>query len=426
VIFLLACTGVSEPVPDTRPPADTDAAADSGGSGDTSGDTGDAPADDTGEPDTGEPDTGEPEDPFPLLPAVPLSTQGRWIVDANGDRFKLASVNWYGFEELDYVPAGLELAHIDDIAAVIAELGFNSVRLPFSLEMVEATEPVTAIPIAANPQLEGLLPIEVMDAVIDALARQGVVVILDNHSSEAVWYSQENGLWYTDDYPEEVWISDWQFLAERYVDHPGVVGYDLRNELRSGATWGGPPQTDWKAAVERVSDAIFEIDTTRLIVVTGVGYGADFSGAYFDPLTLSVPDRLVYTPHDYSWFHGEINSYDDLAGDLGGWWGFLIVEDQPWTAPVWVGEFGTCNTSASCVQPSSPGGAWFEQFMAYLSAGDIDWAYWPLNGTMARADDREFGAVDWYGVLNETWTGGELPELVEALQAIQEPWAFPE
>ena len=154
--------------------------------------------------------------------------------------------------------------------------------------------------------------------------------------------------------------------------------------------------------------------------------GLKFSVPYFDPLTLSVPDRLVYTPHDYSWFHGEINSYDDLAADLGGWWGFLIVEDQPWTAPVWVGEFGTCNTSASCVQSSSPGGAWFEQFITYLSAGDIDWAYWPLNGTMARADDREFGAVDWYGVLNETWTGGELPELIESLQGIQEPWAFPE
>lgn len=415
MIFLLACTGSPDPAPDIPAPADETATTDHGDTASPPGDTGDTPPG----------DTGEPEEPFPLLPALPLSTQGRWVVDANGDRFKLASVNWYGFEELDHVPAGLELAHVDDIAAVIAELGFNSVRLPFSLEMVEATEPVAAIPIAANPQFEGMLPIEVMDAVIDALARQGIVVILDNHSSEAVWYSLENGLWYTDDYPEEVWISDWQFLAERYAEHPGVVGYDLRNELRSGATWGGSPQTDWKAAAERAAEAIFAIDTTRLIVVTGVGYGADFSGVYFDPLVLSVPDRLVYTPHDYSWFHAEINSYEELAADLGSWWGFLIVEDQAWTAPVWVGEFGTCNTSAACVQPSNPGGAWFEQFIAYLNAGDIDWAYWPLNGTMARADDREFGAVDWYGVLNETWTGGELPELIEALQGIQDPWAFP-
>src|SRR5277367_3160153 len=29
------------------------------------------------------------------LPALPLETTSRWIVDSNGKRFKLASVNWY-------------------------------------------------------------------------------------------------------------------------------------------------------------------------------------------------------------------------------------------------------------------------------------------------------------------------------------------
>lgn len=36
----------------------------------------------------------------PVLPAEdwtpPLSTRGRWIVDADGDRFKLRSGNWHG------------------------------------------------------------------------------------------------------------------------------------------------------------------------------------------------------------------------------------------------------------------------------------------------------------------------------------------
>ncbi len=396
-----------------------------GDPGDDGGDTSDTDSDtgsDTGA-DTGD---GDPEASYPLLPATPLRTQGRWVLDADGSRFKLASVNWYGFEELDHVPAGLEVRHVDDIAQTIAALGFNSVRLPFSLEMVEATEPVGEIPLAANPDLVGRTPIEVMDAVIDALARAGLVVILDNHSSEAVWYSAENGLWYTDEYPESTWIADWVFLAERYGDHPAVVGYDLRNELRNGATWGGPAETNWKAAVERVSDAIFAVDSESLIVVAGVAYGSDFSGAYYDPLVLSVPNRLVYTPHDYSWFHGTLTSYEDLAADLGGWWGFLIVEDQPWTAPVWVGEFGTCNTSVACVEASTDvNGIWFDLFLDYLAAGDIDWAYWPVNGTMARADDREFGATDWFGVLDRTWSEPSLPELLDGLQAIQDPWAFP-
>ena len=82
-------------------------------------------------------DTAQERPPdFPLLPAVPFYTSDRWILDANGDRFKLASVNWYGFADVDYCPAGLEIADLDAIAETIASMGFNSIRLPFSLEMV--------------------------------------------------------------------------------------------------------------------------------------------------------------------------------------------------------------------------------------------------------------------------------------------------
>ena len=393
--------------------------------------------DDTGgtdsDPDTGDDDTGEPGDPFPLLPATPLQTDDRWILDANGDRFKLASVNWYGFEELDYVPAGLEIAHVSEIAQSIAGLGFNSVRLPFSMEMVEQTGAVEPHVVAANPELEGRTPIEVMDAVIDDLAEEGLVVILDNHSSEAVWYSATNGLWYTDEYPEAMWLSMWGELTERYMDHPAVVGFDLRNELRNGATWGGDPATDWKAAAGRAADEILSIDSTKLIVVEPINYASDFSGHYWDPLVLSVDGRLVLSPHDYSWFHTGLDSYDDLAGDLGSWWGFLIVQDMPFTAPVWVGEFGTCNWADDCIGGDTYdgtiedrfNGVWFELFIQYLAAGDIDWAYWSVNGTMARGEGREYGAVDWFGVLDESWAEPSNERLLDALQGIQEPWAFP-
>jgi endoglucanase len=413
---------------DDVPPVDTAGTDTEPDTGDT--DTGEPKKPDTGDTDT---DTEEPSDPFPLLPATPLRTDDRWILDADGARFKLASVNWYGFEELDYVPAGLEIAHISDIARSIAGLGFNSVRLPFSMEMVEQTEPVEPLVVAANPELEGRTPIEVMDAVIDALAKEGLVVILDNHSSEAVWYSATNGLWYTDEYPEAMWLSMWGALTERYMDHPAVVGFDLRNELRNGATWGGDPATDWKAAAGRAADEILSIDSTKLIVVEAINYSTDFSGHYWDPLVLPVDGRLVLSPHDYSWFHAGFPTYDDLAADLGSWWGFLIVQDMPFTAPVWVGEFGTCNWAEDCIGGDTFdgtvedrfNGVWFETFIQYLTAGDIDWAYWSVNGTMARAEDREYGAVDWFGVLDETWTEPSNERLLDALQGIQEPWAFP-
>ncbi len=429
---VLACRPAAR---DSAPGSDTGLATDGGSDGGTDGGSDDGAdggtdgggGDDGGTDGGGDGGTdGGSDGGTDLLPALPLHTEGRWILDADGARFKLAGVNWYGFEELDYVPAGLELAALDDIAATIAALGFNSVRLPFSIEMVEQTAPVPLAPVAANPDLEGRTPLEVMDAVIDALSHEGLVVILDNHSSEAVWYDDSHGLWYTDAYPEDAWLAAWRELTWRYLDQPAVVGMDLRNELRSGATWGGDPATDWKAAAGRAADEILAIDDSKLIIVEGIDYGSNLSGVWSDPLTLSVDGRLVYSAHDYSWFHSRVGSYGDLARDLGSWWGFIIVEDQPYTAPVWVGEFGTCSTDATCVAGGSRDGDWFSTFVQYLDAGDIDWCYWPVNGTMARADGREYGAVDWYGVLDETWTEPALPELIDALQAIQDPWAFPE
>jgi hypothetical protein len=66
----------------------------------------------------------------------PLSTQGRNIIDENGTRLKLASVNWYGASDELFIPGGLDVQHRQDIAATIRQLGFNSVRLPYSDEMV--------------------------------------------------------------------------------------------------------------------------------------------------------------------------------------------------------------------------------------------------------------------------------------------------
>ena len=80
----------------------------------------------------------------------------------------------------------------------------------------------------------------------------------------------------------------------------------------------------------------------------------------------------------------------------------------------------------NCIQGTATEGAWFSRFLQYLQAGDIDWAYWPVNGTMARAEDREYGATDWFGVLDSTWSEPALPPLLDALQEIQQPWAFPE
>ena len=348
-----------------------------------------------------------------------MHTEGRYIVDANGQRVKLAAVNWYGAEEKDFVVAGLDDAPLADIAHRIRAMGFNAVRLPWSNQMYETNPPVAAARLAANPPLEGLRALNVFDAVVGALAAEGLYVILDNHMSNADWCcsgTDGNGAWFNAAYPESSWIADWQGMATRYAAQSAVIGADLRNEPR-GPVWGGSnPLTDWHAAAQRGGNAVLAANPNLLIFVEGINYASDLTGVKTLPVILSMAQRVVYSSHDYSWFHSGVGSYGTLKSQLDAKWGFLLDAN----APVWVGEFGTCHTSATCIASTTPSdsGFWFAGFERYLQERDLDWSYWALNGTEASGTSRTLGAEETFGVLNENWSGAASAALLNVLQAV--------
>jgi endoglucanase len=57
--------------------------------------------------------------------------------------------------------------------------------------------------LAANPDLVGKKSMEVFDATVQALTKAGVMVILNNHISDAKWCCgdfDKNGLWHNNHY----------------------------------------------------------------------------------------------------------------------------------------------------------------------------------------------------------------------------------
>ena len=66
----------------------------------------------------------------------PLSTSGRWIVDATGQNVTFAGVNWPGASEA-MVPEGLQYQSIANIIGKIKTLGMNVIRLTFAIEMID-------------------------------------------------------------------------------------------------------------------------------------------------------------------------------------------------------------------------------------------------------------------------------------------------
>src|SRR5207247_3553406 len=118
-----------------------------------------------------------------------LDASGASITYA-GQPVTLASVNWYGAEEADFVPGGLQCQSIRSIASEIKTMGFNSVRLPWSNAMLEqdpgpcpAAQPgsmLVCVPpevLTANPALQNQHAMDIYSQIVQALTSAGLMVI---------------------------------------------------------------------------------------------------------------------------------------------------------------------------------------------------------------------------------------------------------
>jgi aryl-phospho-beta-D-glucosidase BglC (GH1 family) len=385
-----------------------------------------------------------------VMQTVPtwLHTSGTQIVDVNGTPVRLAALNWYGAEQQDFVVGGLDYRPYQAILQTIKRDGYNALRIPFSDQLVEQN-PVVTRHVGANPELSGLHALDILDRIVGYAGALGISVILDNHRSDAGWSAEENGLWYTPDYPDAAFQQDWATMAARYGVNDVVVAADLRNEPHGPATWGdGNQATDWHAAAERAGDAVLKANPHLLIMVEGVElyaggggwWGGNLMGVAKAPVSLTYPDgssahqQLVYSPHDYGpdncgggcpWFNPG-TTYESLTQLWEQRWGFITDDPaQPYAAPVWLGEFGTCNYRATCVEDAAPGsqGQWFSSLVRYIGEKGIGWAYWSANGTQSTGGARVYGALDWYGYFNTGWTTPYdfLDRELHRIQSDQEP-----
>ncbi len=135
----------------------------------------------------------------------PLHTRGSQIVDASGARVVLQGVNWFGFETSNQVVQGLWTRDYKSMLAQIRALGFNTIRLPFSLQALRA-KTINGVDFSdgKNAALQGATPLEAMEIIVKQAARDHLMVLLDNHSDADNGYTEP--LWYGDGYSQQEWI----------------------------------------------------------------------------------------------------------------------------------------------------------------------------------------------------------------------------
>jgi endoglucanase len=347
-------------------------------------------------------------------------TSGSQILDSNNQPVRIAGVNWFGFETPNYVAHGLWSRDYKDMLNQIASLGYNTIRLPFSDQLFDSGSTPNSISFYGqngpiNTDLQGLTTgLQIMDKIINYGGSIGLKFILDHHRPDS---GSQSALWYTSQYPQSRWLSDWEMLANHYAGNTAVIGADLDNEPHTPACWGcGDPSIDWRLAAETAGNAILSINPHWLIFVEGIDcfngdcdwWGGNLEGVAQYPVQLNVPNQLVYSAHDYPldvatqpWF-SDPTYPNNLPGIWNKFWGYIA---QQHIAPVWLGEFGTKLDDTSDQQ-------WFTAITNYLGKGasGINWTFWSWN-----PDSGDTG-----GILEDDWL-----TVNTAKQAYLTPIEFP-
>ncbi len=318
-----------------------------------------------------------------------LHVEGSALYDSKGNKVRLTGVNWFGFETNNKIVHGLWARDYKDVLQDVVDLGFNTLRIPWSNVIIGEKEPIEVNDYEMNTELVGKNPVEALVIVCEAAKEIGLKVILDCHSRKNDAYLEED-LWYTDECSEEKWIEDWKYLAEIFKDNDAVIGMDLNNEPHDRATWGtGNPKTDWAMAAEKCGNAILEVNPNVLIMVEGVEgvngegspnsywWGGNLQGVNKHHVKLTNPQKLVYSPHEYgptvflqTWFESS-----RFPGNMPGIWdkqfGYIAKEN---ISHLFVGELGIRD-------PDGKDETWFSTFLKYmaLNGESYSWTFWALN-----------------------------------------------
>jgi endoglycosylceramidase len=333
-----------------------------------------------------------------------------FITDAQGRVLILHGANVSGSAKGH--PQRLPWVDADDVARLARDFGFNFARYLIFWDAVE-------------PQ-PGVIDTAYLDAVaerLDWFQAAGIHVVIDMHQDvysrvfccdgAPPWAIDDDGepftpapLWWLNYFSPAVvaafenffnvrgqglWLQDhygdaWAAVAERFRDHPAVLGYDLMNEPSPSSALSQETPPDGSMAAfdrnyltpfyQRMIDRIREVDSDGWIfyepvfLVPAMG-GRSYVGPLHDPR--SGESRIAYFPHLYSTQVEAFQRYDP-AGDstIPNWRASRLIEAEETQKPVLIGEFGITDSVQN-------GLAHLQDVLAMADRTTSGWAYWEYN-----------------------------------------------
>jgi hypothetical protein len=271
----------------------------------------------------------------------------------------------------------------DDIAKV-ADLGFNSIRLPMNARLL-MPEGQSAFDEAEFQHVADI---------VSASRKHGIYVVLDMHCAPGGQTGtnidddpNDSPDLFTDTSNQDRLVALWTELARRYADDTTVMGYDLLNEPLA------PPFSQYDGQLwplyQRIGAAIRSVDAHHLLIVEGASWANDWStlGAPFDP-------QLVYSFHKY-WNANDVSAIQTYLDDR-----------KAWNRPVWVGESGENSND------------WYAASFSLLEQNGIGWAFWPWKKINGGNGPYDVNTPDNWGAFQSYVSSLSNPPSPAAAQAI--------
>lgn len=324
------------------------------------------------------------------------------LFNSIGNRFLLKGINWFGFETETFCPHGLWSTSMDYLLNFLQREKFNAIRVPISVDFalnMDKKKPI-GIDFSKNHDLIGKTGGQVLDTFISKCKKRGILVMPSMHRMEPTGGIPE--LWYDAKYPEHRIIEAWKHVVSRYKNEPTFFAVDLKNEPHGPATWGsGNNKTDWRLASERMGNAVLKINPKLLIFVEGIAHTKHAEPSWWGgvvddiqryPVRLSVPNKLVYSPHVYGPDVFPIAPFSkpefpkNMRAIWDREWGYIRKQK---IAPIVIGEWGGRN------EPRTKDRVWHDTIKKYFVESGFSCAtfYWSLNPNSG--DTRGILADDW-------------------------------
>ena len=245
---------------------------------------------------------------------------------------------------------------------LMAEVGFNVVRIPFNHTILEDD---------AQPYVYKDAGWRILDRTLEWCEKYGVYAVLDLHSAPG----GQSGIFVSDFDAVKLWdleenkkrtLALWKAIASRYKDKQIVAAYDLLNEP-------DPHDKDYLVDFyKQLTAAVREVDPFHMVIFQGTNFSTNFS--MYEKSAAQPVSNMMYSFHSYNFFGSALP--DDQVRDMA-------ILSRKHTTPIWNSEFGANTTE------------WVRGTVHLFEApenGVSGWIYWPWK-RVGEQDNKRWAAL---------------------------------